>query len=453
MVYLNKKSLFNALLVLLLSGCGNDEIIENNSSENLEEPSNDASEDMVDEEVNSEDNNESPDDSLIGALTDSEPILIEDYADENWFYYDLSETLRFIENEVFIEDDTLYMGSADDGVVSLLSDLTLNWTRDRSYSFVVELAIDETGIYNHVLGSQDTTNYVELLDKDTGEPLYQIDTSGYDEMSELLVDDNSFYLTLGRITDSDDDMYADDFSIHAFNKADGSERWSHDFDGVLLAGGRPHHYELVQNDSFIYLIEAEGEAQKLVARSKEDGSEVWSHSFEDVDTQGGVAYISGNSIYVINRDYIFYVFDEETGEIQAEYDYNGEVPGAMGPDPEFYGDSVFYQDVDQEKHHFKAVNPKADEELWTLDLDGHFLVDLSMLEDTLYAFFGSIDYDAEENTLMARIDPETGEIEDLVDMGESISEKYNNFYRYMGLTEHEGTLVYFNRTHLFGFNE
>ena len=86
-------------------------------------------------------------------------------------------------------------------------------------------------------------------------------------------------------------------------------------------------------------------------------------------------------------------------------------------------------------------------------MDGYFLVDYAMLDGTLYAFFGSLDFVAEENTLMARIEPETGEVLDMIDMGEHMTAKYNNFYIHMGLTEHDGNLAYFYRNHLFIFNE
>lgn len=88
-----------------------------------------------------------------------------------------------------------------------------------------------------------------------------------------------------------------------------------------------------------------------------------------------------------------------------------------------------------------------------MDLDGYFLVDYEMVDDTLYAFFGSLDYDAEEYTLMARIDPYTGEVLDLVHLGASISAKVNNFYIRMGLTEYNGSLAYFYDNLVYIFNE
>ena len=76
-----------------------------------------------------------------------------------------------------------------------------------------------------------------------------------------------------------------------------------------------------------------------------------------------------------------------------------------------------------------------------------------MVDNTLYAFFGSLDFDAEENTMMARIDPYTGEVLDLVQLGASISAKVNNFYIHMGLTEYNGKLAYFYDNLVFIFNE
>lgn len=450
-----KKLLWSsAVVAFLLLGCRDS---PENRDEETPADSEDATEEIEDVEADetSEDEIEAEStDTLVGTITDTELTSIDDYDESKWTYADLSSIDHMLENEVFQEENDLYIGTGNNSVMSLGSDFTSVWEDENPYGYQVSIAIDDNYLYNPALGGKRSSgDTVKALDKGTGEVVYEIDIGDYAEMSEILIDDEAFYLTLGYMSDPEEDIYADNISLHKFDKANGYELWSIDFDGVRLSGNRPHHYKLTQSDDLIYL--AEEESQKLVARSKEDGSEVWSTEFGERDEaiRHGQTYTSDGSVYVIDGNYVFHIFDEETGEKQAEYDYDGEVPGAMVPFPVFYEDLVFWQDVDEDIHHLKAVNPKAEEELRTLDMDGYFLVDYAMLDGTLYAFFGSLDFDAEENTLMVRIEPETGEVLDMIDMGDHMSAKYNNFYIHMGLTEHDGNLAYFYKNHLFIFNE
>lgn len=456
MISLKKVLLSSALIALLLAGC--------KDRSEKQEDENQLEKEVTTEEVKrteiDEDNTEEKEadnetsDSLVGAITDIDPIPIEDYNKDKWSYTDLSHLEHKITNGVFKEENSFYIGTDTESIMRLSSNFEPIWEDKNFYGYQVKFAIDEDYIYNPVLGGKGTTDdALKALHKENGEMQYAIDLSEYAEMSEILLDDEAIYLALGNISDPEELTFADIASLHKFDKTNGKELWSIDFEGTRLGGGRSHPYDLTQSDDLIYLVEED--AQKLVARSKEDGAEVWSEEFGESDEAIRMAqtFTSGDSVYVIDNNYVVYAFDPETGEKEAEYPYNGEVSGAMVPFPIFYEDTLLWQDVDGEQHYLKAVQPKSEEELWTLDMDGHFLVDYLMVDETLYAFFGSVDYDAEENTLMARINPETGDVMDLVDMGEYMSAKYNNYYRYMGLTEHEGTLAYFYENHLFLFNE
>jgi outer membrane protein assembly factor BamB len=345
-----KKLLWSsAVVAFLLVGC-------RDSPENRDEETPVDSEDTTEEiedveadETNEDETEVESTDTLVGAITDTELTSIDDYDESKWTYADLSSIDHMLENEVFQEENDLYIGTGNNSVMSLGSDFTSVWEDENPYGYQVSIAIDDNYLYNPALGGKRSSgDAVKALDKGTGEVVYEIDIGDYAEMSEILIDDEAIYLTLGYMSDPEEDIYADNISLHKFDKANGDELWSIDFDGVRLSGNRPHHYKLTQSDDLTYL---------------------------------------------------------------------------------------------------------AEEELWTLDMDGYFLVDYAMLDGTLYAFFGSLDFVAEENTLMARIEPETGEVLDMIDMGEHMSAKYNNFYIHMGLTEHDGNLAYFYRNHLFIFNE
>src|SRR5699024_12455924 len=118
-------------------------------------------------------------------------------------------------------------------------------------------------------------------------------------------------------------------------------------------------YDLTQSEGLIYLVEEDN--QKLVARSKEDGSEVWSEEFGESDEAIRLAqtFTSGDSVYVIDNNYVFYAFYPETGEKEAEYQNNGEVSGAMVQFPVFYEENVFLQNIYDNQHCLKAVTTKS----------------------------------------------------------------------------------------------
>src|SRR5699024_6252488 len=128
--------------------------------------------------------------------------------------------------------------------------------------YQVKFAIDEDYIYNPVLGGKGTTDdALKALHKENGEMQYAIDLSEYAEMSEILLDDEAIYLALGNISDPEELTFADIASLHKFDKTNGKELWSIDFEGTRLGGGRSHPYDLTQSDDLIYLVEED--AQKL----------------------------------------------------------------------------------------------------------------------------------------------------------------------------------------------
>lgn len=443
----------SALVALLLVGCGEADTPDDTGEVPVEEAPDigetpDA--DSGDEERDEEDTvAEEP--AIL--FEDVDPIAIADYDSDKWFYQNMDGIIHLLGSEVFVEEDSIYLPNSFSNSMGFNPDFTPRWEHDNNYPHLTKIAVDENVVYNNDLAGKGKASSIDALDKATGEVVYQIDLTDYDEVSQVLIDDESIYLVLGYIEDPEEEMFADNYSLHAYDKANGTEKWAVDIPAVRLSGGRSHYYELTQSDDLIYLVEEEN--LKLVARSKDDGSEVWSQEFPEGDERikFALTYASNGSVYVQDRNYVVHAFDEKTGERQAEFESNGNTPGAMAPVQILHGDIYFYTEVDETKHHLKAGNPKADELLWTMDLGENFLVDWKMLGDTLYAFIGSIDLDAEENTQLARINPETGEIYEVIDLGESISHSYNSEYSSMGLTVHDDTLVYHYELHLFGFTE
>src|SRR5699024_214462 len=149
-------------------------------------------------------------DSLIGAITDTDPVPIEDYDKDKWSYADLSHLEHKITNEVFKEGNHLYIGTDSESVMSLSPDFEPIWEDKNPYGYKVSLAIDEAFIYNPALGGDGSTDdALKALNKESGEIQYAIDLGDYAEMSEILFDDEAIYLALGKISDPEELTFAD----------------------------------------------------------------------------------------------------------------------------------------------------------------------------------------------------------------------------------------------------
>ena len=440
--------------------CGDDETNEVDTSPIVEEPTEEVNTDEYVDEVEDEDIY-NPQDTMVGSITDLEPIRLKDYDDDKWAFFDSRETGEFVESAAFEENGRLYLGLNGDKIVALDFDSTIFWEDEMAATgFQTNFMMDEIHIYSpSMTGNQSDKNYIAALSKETGERNYQIDLSEYGEMSEFLVDDDALYVVLGINEDEDESYLEDNFSLHKFDKVTGERLWEIDINGIKLGHGRAHYYVLQQNDELIFLLEkTEDDLVQIVARSKVDGTEVWTTVIgnEDDRLDGarlGRIYHSNGAIYIIDGYNMIHVFDDRTGENIAVHPFNGYQPGGMVPLPIVSEDIFIWQHGTEDYHHMKAVNPKTGEDLWVIDMAGHFLVDYGMVGDTLYAFFGSLDYDAEESTFVVRINPETGEMMDSIQLGASISAKLNNFYVHMGLTESDDNLVYFYDNLVYLFKE
>lgn len=451
-----------AVLTLLLAACGNNEESEADTPV-TEEPTEEVEpEEPTDGEMeDEEDAAYNPEDQMVDSIADMEPIPLEEYDEDKWAFFDSRETGELVESAVFAEGERLYMGSQRDSVIALDYDTNIFWEDTiAATGFQTEIAMDDTHIYNpSMTGRASSKNYIAAISKETGERNYQIDLSEYGEMSETLVDDDAFYLALGINENEDEDYLAETFTLHKFDKATGETVWETEISGIRLGHGRSSYYVLQQNDELVFLLERnENDIIQIVARSKEDGAPIWTTEIgsEDDRKDGarlGRIYYSNGAIYTMDGYDIIHVFDAMTGEKITEHPFNGYMPGGMVPLPVVHEDLFIWQHGTEDYHHLKVVNPKSGEDLWVMDLDGYFLVDFNVIGDTLYAVIGSLDFDAEENTMMARIDPYTGEVLDLMDLGASISAKVNNQYVHKGMTKHNDTLVYFFDNLVYIYNE
>lgn len=466
---MKKLLMSSAVVALLLVGCRDSEENLEDTDGQIETPTEELEENENNNDDSSEanaaseddtDNIEEPVENIIGALTDHDPVPRKDYDETPMVYTDMDFLGEDIFADIYVEDDRTYLATDNDKILSLDSENNQVWSDENRYRLQADFVVDDTQVYNPA-----HLENIRVFDKVTGELNYEIETpEDIEELSYLTIDDDAIYLAMGMLEDPEEDTFARNFTLHKYNKATGEEMWNLPFDAVRLAGGRSTYYEFTQNDDLIFLVEQGQDKGKpyeeyrpvLTARSKEDGSVVWTEDFgaKDIQLRQGLTHVTEDTVYVIDPDYTIYGFDMDSGEKVTEFVYPGVVPGAMNPQPMFIHDELLvWQDVTETYHNMKAVNLATGEELWTLELDGHFLVDYALVDDILYAFFGSIDYEAEEYTMVARMNPETGEILTLADMGASISAKYNNYDARMGMTEHEGKLAYFFDNHLYVFNE
>lgn len=455
-VHLQKLLITSAFISLLLLGCSTETEPEVGETEKPDQTEEVVEEQPIDDEMEEEPVEEEETSPVTATLTEMEPVSFSEVEGDWVDYVDFSPLGVRLHNQ-FYKIDGGYIASHDNDAFRYDEDLNVVWSNENYTRPPVEIKVDDNLVFNPDLRSQDSNNSLKVLNKETGDVVYAIDMKPYEEMSEVAFDDEAVYLVHGRISNPDDDLFADEHTLAAYNKADGSTLWSLDIPGVRLGGGRSHHYTLQQSDDYLYLLEQnENEDYLLVARSKEDGEVAWSENFteQEIKVRLGLIYLEDETVYIITDAYEILGYDAETGEPTITHDYAGEVPGAEVPFPIFDDELLIWQDATDEYHHLKVANLETDEELWRLDMDGYFLAHYGMVGDTLIAFFGPIDNEADDaSTLLARINPETGEFLDLADIGYLVSDTYGSYNSTIGMTDYDDTLTYFFVDQVFLFNE
>ncbi|GAA0307047.1 outer membrane protein assembly factor BamB [Gracilibacillus halotolerans] len=441
-----KKFVFCFTIILLfLSACSQNEDEQAVNEEIEESPT----EEVVAEEENSEEELEEEKDIPTNYLTDVEAIPISEYPTENWTKAEFPDDRDYkMVHNAFIENDTYYIGSDSKKAISYNADHSSNWALEHKYGFEIELAMDDQHLYSHTIGSSDNYNYLRAIDKQSGNVNYEIDLTGYEEFSEVFSDDGVLYMIFGKMSD-EDQIFADLFSLHAYDATNGDERWSLDIDALQL-GKRNGHYEITSNEKMIFYFEKD---YKLVARSKEDGSEVWSQPFDE-RLRFVQAFIHNDSLYVLDKDYVFHKINMETGEIIDEIPYDGEAMGPEIAEPIFVDNHIIMQhnDVEIDQHLIKGLDTETKDIAWIVDLDGYFAFGVEELNGTVYALLGDLNFEAENPTRVAKINPENGEIIEVIELEDYVTPgKVNTYNRFSGHTVHNGVLSISKNNILYGF--
>src|SRR5699024_12528517 len=124
MIILKNLFLSSAIVALLLAGCrDSSENREDESSlENEETTEEVESAEIEDENTEEDEVDDETSDSLVGAITDTDPIPIEDYDKGKWAYADVSHLERKITNEVFKEGNNIYIGTDSESMMSLTTE-------------------------------------------------------------------------------------------------------------------------------------------------------------------------------------------------------------------------------------------------------------------------------------------------------------------------------------------
>lgn len=443
---MKKTILIFTIFLLFLSACSQ----ETSEEVKKEESSDTSNTELVAEEQDTvEDAEEKETNIPTNYITDVEAIPVSEYPEENWIRIEFPNDRDYkMVHNVLIEDDTYYIGSDSKKAISYNADHTSNWEVEHKYGFDIELAMDEKHLYSHTIGNNENYNYIRAIDKQTGDVNYEIDLTGYEEFSEVFSDDGVLYMILGKMSDVDQ-IFADMFSLHAYDAANGNELWSLDIDALKL-GERNGHYEITSNEEMIFYFEKD---YKLVARSKEDGSEVWSQPFEE-RLRFVQPYIHDNTIYVLDSNYIFHLLDIHSGEIIDEIPYDGEAMGPEIAEPIFIDNHIIMQDNDVEidQHLIKGLDTESKEIAWIVDLDGYFAFGVEELNGTIYALLGDLDFEAENPTRVAKINPEDGEIIEVIELEDHVTPgKVNTYNRFSGHTVHNGVLSLSKNNILYGF--
>lgn len=447
-----KKSFFILVLfVLLLSACATT-TTSTDKDETVEKKDSEATQQELESTIEETEEEQTDANVVTYSIQDMDVTPISEYPQDKWFKAEFpTDREYYIVHNAIIEDNTYYIGSDRNKAVSYqANDLTANWSLDHKYGFDIELAIDDMHLYSHTIGSPDNYNFIRAIDKQSGNVNYEIDLTGYGEFSEVSADDGVLYMILGKMSD-EENIFADVFSLHAYDAKTGNELWSEEIDGLRM-GERNGHYQITSNESMIFYFEKD---YKLVARSKEDGSEKWSTLFDD-RLRFVQAFIHHDQIYVLDRDYVFHVLNIDTGEVIDEIPYDGEAMGPEIANPIFIDNRIIMQhlDVEIDQHQIKGLDTENKEIAWIVDLDGYFAFGVEEVNGTIFALLGDLDFDAEKPTRIAKINPESGEIIEVIELEEHMTPgKVNGYNRFAGHTVHDGVLSLSRNNILYGFYE
>ena len=423
--------LLSMVLLLVMAGCGS-----NTSTKDDEKDENTTVEKENDTEEESKEEEEAPN-TLLGSIEDFESISIDEYDQENWIQI---ETEMNIENHAFLDGDRFFINTESDETIAYTKDMKEIWKSEVPFPFRRPNVMTDDYILVNNETDEGEEAFIEALDKETGESVYKIDLKKYNNLSEYYVIDDAIYFAAGLRSEPDDMLFADQFTIHKHNLQDGSLIWEKEI-GNLKQNGKDPLYQLAFKDDYFYYVNDDSE---LIAAEQESGDEIWKQSLPE-SLRYSIPFFSGDALYILDSDSVFHGYDAETGDPLNEFEFPGRMIGPVAPYPVFTDSTVIYQNLDFDNGDTTliAVDIEAGEEAWSIDFGQHFIFAAHLINDTLYLLTQVDGEDSSTPTKVLKLNPETGELIEGIELNERMAKASNNQYLYMGNYTNDDYLAFF----------
>src|SRR5690625_926322 len=423
------------VLILVITGCTSNDEDDAVTSEDTGE-----AETGSDAESENGEDHESDEvlDKSVGSIEDFEYVSINEYDGEGERF----ETDEMMEKSIFLDENHYFVHTDNHEVISYTKDMKENWKVELPYSIDKEMVLTEDYLLVNVVTFQGDEGYIEALDRETGESVYQIDLTDYNGLSAVLVVDEMIYFFAGESTDPDEEIYSDTFTFHKYNVKDGSLEWEQDLDNAEYS---IYFDRIPHADETIYILDDE---QDLLALDMETGEEVWK---QEIPLRLGlpIPYIADDKVYLFDLDNTFHCYDPETGEEISEYVYPGYVETAFVK-PVFNDSTLIYHDLqltpdedEIEGFQFIATDLDKEEVLWSLDFGENYIFNTQIIDDMLYVLAAHMDDELDKPSKVLKLHPETGEMLAAIELEERMDHGISSNYIRSGVGVTNETLSFF----------
>lgn len=431
------------VFLLIFAGCANNGEKDDVISENTEEQDTADTESAHEEDTEEHEEGAENDDVLaksVGSIEDFDYVTIDQYNGEGERF----ETDNMMERSVFLNEDHFFVHTEDQEVISYTKELKENWKVELPYSIDQEMVLTEDFLLVNVVTYQGDEGYIEALDRETGDSVYQIDLTDYNDLSPVLVVDDMIYFFAGESTDPDERISSDTFTFHKYDLKDGSLEWEQEVDNVE---SRLQFDRIPYADDTIYILDDD---EDLLALDMNTGDEVWK---QEIPMRLGHfrPYIVDDTIYLFDLlENTFHGYNRQTGEEILDYHYPGLVDTTYVK-PAFKDAILFYHDLkmspddEDEIEGFRliATDLAKKELLWSLDFEENYIFNTQIIDDTLYVSAANMDEELDEPSKLLKLDAETGEMIAAIELDERMDEALSSNYLYSGASVTDDTFAFF----------
>lgn len=332
------------------------------------------------------------------------------------------ETEKKMANRAFLDGDMLYTYNEDEEIIAYTKEMKEKWKSKLPYEMDSPMVMTDDLIIVNFITNQGEESYIEALDKKTGQSKYKIDLTEYNGISALLVEDDMLYVFLGESTDPEDKIFSDKYSLHKYSVKDGKLIWEKEIN-EFAESSYGYLEQLSYKDGLLYYV---SDDFQLHALDMDTGDEKWTQQLPDF-LGFSTAFVSDSAVHILDMDYTFHGYDLQTGEHITEYAFPGKMIHPI-VQPVFKDNTVIYINLTDDESQLIAGDTQSEEELWVLDLEENYIFGLWLVDDSLYVLTSSDDEDSEEPSRIIKLNPDSGEIIEAIELSERMHKGSNYSY-------------------------